>query len=83
MFAPAVNGAAYCRDDDCGTGNRNFNQSCPYMLSSPHQCCGLVIKAAALSNEGIREADAAADAALEYARSLPPGQARSDAFKEA
>ena len=33
--------------------------------------------------DDFEEADAAANAALEYARSLPPGFARSEAFKEA
>ena len=33
--------------------------------------------------DDFEQADAAADAALEYARSLPPGIARSEAFKEA
>ena len=33
--------------------------------------------------DDFEEADGAADAALEYARSLPPGIARSQAFKEA
>jgi hypothetical protein len=36
-----------------------------------------------LSNEDMRKADAAADAALEHARGLPPGEERSKAFKEA
>ena len=31
--------------------------------------------------DDFEQADAAADAALEYARSLPPGIARSEAFK--
>ncbi len=34
-------------------------------------------------NNDFEQADAAADAALEYARNLPPGLARSQAFKEA
>ena len=34
-------------------------------------------------NDDFEQADAAANAALEYARSLPPGIARSQAFKEA
>jgi hypothetical protein len=34
-------------------------------------------------NHDFERADAEADAALEYARSLPPGIARSLAFKEA
>ena len=34
-------------------------------------------------NDDFEQADAAADAALEYARNLPPGLARSQAFKEA
>jgi hypothetical protein len=33
--------------------------------------------------DDFEEADAAADAALKYARSLAPGTARSEAFKEA
>jgi cytochrome c-type biogenesis protein CcmE len=33
--------------------------------------------------DDFEQADAAADAALEYARSLPPGIARSQAFKAA
>jgi len=33
--------------------------------------------------DDFEQADAAAEAALEYARSLPPGIARSEAFKEA
>lgn len=33
--------------------------------------------------DDFEEADAAADASLKYARSLPPGAARSEAFKEA
>jgi hypothetical protein len=34
-------------------------------------------------NDDFEQADAAASAALEYARSLPPGIARSQAFKAA
>ena len=34
-------------------------------------------------NDDFERADAVADAALEYARSIPPGIARSLAFKEA
>ena len=34
-------------------------------------------------NDDFEQADAAANAALEYARNLPPGIARSQAFKEA
>jgi hypothetical protein len=34
-------------------------------------------------NDDFEQADAAASAALEYARSQPPGVARSQAFKEA
>jgi uncharacterized protein HemY len=33
--------------------------------------------------DDFEQADAAAEAALKYARSLPPGMARSQAFKEA
>ena len=33
--------------------------------------------------DDFEHADAAAEAALKYARSLPPGMARSQAFKEA
>ena len=33
--------------------------------------------------DDFEEADAAAEAALKYARTLPPGIARSQAFKEA
>ena len=34
-------------------------------------------------HDDFEQADAAANAALEYARNLPPGIARSQAFKEA
>lgn len=36
-----------------------------------------------MSGENIRKADAAADAALEHARNLSPGEERSKALKEA